>query len=74
MTLKHINMKHETQKQRIKEHLLKGKSLTPLQAFKKFGSMRLSGVIFKLKKEGLPIQTEIIQVKDKRVARYYIEK
>ena len=63
-----------SQKAMIRAHLLDGKSITPLEALNKFGSLRLSAIIFRLREEGLPIVTEKIQVSPKkRVARYFIK-
>ena len=63
-----------SQKAMIRAHLLDGKSITPLEALNKFGSLRLSAIIFRLREEGLPIEMERLQVSPKkRVARYYIK-
>lgn len=60
-----------TQKSLIKEYLLTGKHLTPLEALEWFGSMRLAAIVHTLKKEGLDIQTDIITTTTgKKVASY----
>lgn len=67
------NEEFGTQKANVRAWLLKGRSITPLEALNKFGSLRLSAIIFDLREEGLPIVTEKIQVSPrKRVARYYL--
>ena len=64
-----------TQKANVRAWLLNGNTITPLEAFNKFGSLRLSAIIFDLREEGLPIVTEKIQVSHrKRVAQYYLPK
>ena len=44
-----------SQKQQVLEYLQKGYSLTPKEAMKKFGSMRLGALIFDLWAEGYDI-------------------
>ena len=44
-----------SQKQQVLEYLQKGYSLTPKEAMKKFGSMRLGALIFDLVAEGYNI-------------------
>ena len=48
-----------TQKEKVATYLKSGKSLTPIQALTKFGTLRLAAIIFNLKAEGLKIKTEI---------------
>lgn len=69
------NEEFGTQKSNVRAWLLDGKTITPLEALRMFGSLRLSAIIFRLREEGLPIVTEKIQVSPKkRVAQYYINK
>ena len=64
-----------TQKSQVREWLLTGQHLTPLEALRRFNSLRLSAIIFDLREEGLPIKTDKIVVSTrKRVADYYISK
>lgn len=64
-----------TQKANVRAWLLNGNTITPLEALNKFGSLRLSAIIFDLREEGLPIVTEKIQVSPrKRVAQYFLPK
>ena len=69
------NEEFPTQKSVVRQHLLDGNSITPLEALNLCGSLRLSAIIFKLREEGLPIVTEKIQVSPKkRVAQYSLPK
>ena len=69
------NEEFPTQKSIVRQYLLDGNSITPLEALNLCGSLRLSAIVFKLREEGLPIVTEKIQVSPKkRVARYFIKK
>ena len=68
------NEEFPTQKSLVRQHLLDGKSITPLEALNKFGVFRLAAVVHELRDEGLPIEMERLQVSPKkRVARYYIK-
>jgi hypothetical protein len=68
----------ESQNSRIKSYLNGGNSLTPLDALYKFGCWALSSRISDLRKQGLNIKSELIEIisegKTKRVSRYSIEK
>lgn len=69
------NEEFTSQKSMVRAWLLKGNTLTPLEALKRFGTLRLSAIIFVLREEGLPIVTEKIQVAPrKRVAEYSLTK
>ena len=69
------NEEFPTQKSIVRQHLLDGNSITPLEALNLCGSLRLSAIIFRLREEGLPIEMERLQVSPKkRVARYFIKK
>jgi hypothetical protein len=60
----------QTQKKLIRKHLLRGKSITPLDAMLKFGCFRLGARIHELRSE-MPIQSELVALPNKkRVARY----
>ena len=37
----------------VRDHLQRGKTITPLEALREYGSLRLSAIIFNLKKEGM---------------------
>lgn len=62
------------QKEQILEHIEKYGSITPLEAQKLYGCMRLGARIWDLRKDGFEIVREIVEVETKsgkaRVARY----
>lgn len=60
----------ESQTIQIKEHLLSGKSITPLEALNEYGCFRLGARIFDLKEQGLNIKTEMVERNGKRFAEY----
>lgn len=64
-----------TQKARIKNYLLAGNSITPLEALNMYGCFRLAAVVFEIKKDGLDIKTEKVKMENgKYVARYSLNK
>ena len=64
----------QSQKQMIKEALIRGERITQLEAYGRFDCTRLSGRICDLRDEGLNIITEMIKTKSgKRIAEYHIE-
>jgi hypothetical protein len=68
----------ESQNKRIRKYLESGKSLTPLDALYQFGCWSLSSRISDLRKQGLNIKSDLIEItsegKTKRVSRYSIAK
>lgn len=54
----------------IKRHLKEGKTLTALQALKRFGCMRLAARIEELRRKRMPIKTELVGSGAKKYARY----
>ena len=69
------NEEFSSQKAAIRAHLLAGESITQLQALPWFGCLRLGAVIHVLRKEGMDIETERLQVTPKkRVGNYFIKK
>jgi hypothetical protein len=68
----------KSQNESIKTHLQSGKSLTPLDALYMFGCWALSSRISDLRKQGLKIKSELIEItsggKTKRVSKYSIAK
>jgi len=68
----------EAQNKLIKEHLQKGKSITPLEALHSYSCWALSSRISDLRKQGLNIKSELIEItsggKTKRVSKYSIAK
>ncbi len=63
----------KSQNEQIKNHLQSGKTLTALQALRKFNCLRLSGRIYDLTHEGLNIKSEMVSVQGKRIARYSLQ-
>lgn len=59
-----------TQKEQIINLLKTGRSITPMSALRNYGCFRLAAVIHKLKKEGMDIETTIINEGDKTYAQY----
>lgn len=59
-----------TQTEQIKRHILKHNSITPLEALRKYGCMRLAARIRELRAEGFSVQTAIVTRGDRRYARY----
>jgi len=67
-----------SQKKQIREHLENGMRITQLGALNMYGCLRLSHVIWKLKKEGMNIDKDMVRTapskfskKGKLVASYY---
>jgi hypothetical protein len=58
----------------IKGWLLNGYSITQLDALNMFGCFRLSARIANLREEGLDIVTDMVNVNDKRIAKYYLNR
>jgi hypothetical protein len=65
-------MKTSTQKKKILAHLEKGKTITSLTAFKKFGCTRLAARVLDLRRDGHPVKSERISVNGKHVSKYSI--
>lgn len=66
---------HDSQRLSIQRHLAKGRSLTPLEALKRFGCMRLGARMWDLKREGWPVRKCMVRVGNgKRVASYRFER
>lgn len=65
----------ETQRNIVRQHLLEGKSITPVQALNLCGCFRLSAIIYRLRHdEGLPICMEQPEASNgKPYARYWID-
>ena len=70
-------MSTETHTAKVLSHLKSGKSITPLEAFSKYGCFRLGARIWDLKKKGHPIQKTMVEVPTRdgttRVAQYWME-
>lgn len=66
----------ESQRKNIKNWLLSGKSITPIEALQMFGAFRLSAIIFVLKNEhDMNIRTDMVyEPNGRRYARYTLVK
>jgi len=71
-------METDSQNKRIKEHLLKGRSITAIEALHMCNCFRLGARIHNLKAQGMNIKTEMIEItsggKKKHVAKYSLIK
>lgn len=76
MKTDNINMNIDSsasQERMILEALKNGESLTPLEALKRFGCLRLGARIWDLKRKGHKVKKNIIKTASgKRVAQYFI--
>lgn len=54
-----------TQKQAVLNHLISGKELSSIEAINMYGATRLSGIIYKLKREGYTINVRSEKVKNR---------
>ena len=59
-----------SQKNAIRRRLLAGDKISPLTALRDHGCMRLADVVFKLRQEGLPVETHTRTQQGKRFAVY----
>jgi len=57
-------------KARVKVHLLKGKTLTAIEAFNLWRTLRLSVYIHRLRNDGVKIKTEMVKKGNKVFAKY----
>ena len=54
----------------IRAHLESGEAITPIGALSEYGCFRLGARIYDLRRAGLAIETELVQRKERRFARY----
>jgi hypothetical protein len=67
-------MKRKTQKDKVRQYLESGRSITPIEALEMFGSFRLGAIIFTLREEGMPIKTDFVTNRYKtKFAKYTLE-
>lgn len=66
----------ESQRKSVQDWLLKGNSITPIEALNMFGAFRLSAIIYILKYDyDMDIVTEMVyEGGGKRYAKYYLKK
>lgn len=58
----------------ILDHLQRGDGITALDSLRLYGVLRLAARIEELRKDGHIIQTHIVKVGDKEIARYTLVK
>jgi len=63
-------MKNRNYKARLKTKLLMGESVTPMQALKWWGCMRLSVYVRRLRQDRMNIKTEIVYKNGTSYAKY----
>ena len=67
-------MNRKTQKEKVRQYLESGRSITPIEALEMFGSFRLGAIIFTLREEGMPIKTDFVTNRYKtKFAKYTLE-
>jgi hypothetical protein len=66
-------MNTESQNKLIRKHLENGYSITQKVAFLTYGCFRLSARIYDLKRQGMPIITEMVYEGRKHYARYWLQ-
>lgn len=59
-----------SQTQQIRAHILKHNSITPLEALRRYGCLRLAARIWELKEEGFSTVKTMVSRGSKRYARY----
>lgn len=57
----------------LENYLLSGKSITKLEALKKFGVWNTGDVIFKMRKRGVDIETRMIKRGNNTFAKYKLK-
>lgn len=66
-------MKTKTKYKLVRNHLLSGMAITPLQSLKLYGLQRLASLINRMRNEGHKIKTIMVEEPDgTRYAKYYI--
>jgi hypothetical protein len=59
----------------LQRHLAKGHKITPLQALRKFGVLRLSARMADLRRDGWPVKARTVSLgQGKRVAEYSFDR
>lgn len=67
-------MDQRSQNEMVLAHLQSGKKLSSLEALERYGIFRLGARCYDLKKQGVPIVTEMVTKNGKRFAEYKLEK
>jgi hypothetical protein len=63
-------MNTKSANQKLREWVMKGKPITPLQALNQFGILRLSARILEMRNDGYDIVTKMIERDGKKFAQY----
>lgn len=61
-----------SQKDKVLAYLQDGNAITPLEALRLFGSLRLGAIIFTLRESGYDIRTTMVQGVNNRYASYHL--
>lgn len=61
-----------TQKEKIIRAWKRGRVLTPLQALREFGTLRLSARAYDAKRDGLDIRSKLVKRGKRHVCAYYL--
>lgn len=56
----------------LRNYLLQGKTITSLQALRRWGTIRLPVYVQRLRNEGYKVKTEMVKEKGKTFAKYYL--
>lgn len=66
-------MKTQTKYKLVRNHLLSGMPITPLQSLRLYGLQRLASLINRMRNEGHKVKTVMVEEPDgTRYAKYYI--
>jgi hypothetical protein len=63
----------KSQTKLIKDHLQAGHSITPLQALRLYGCLRLGARIYDLKRDGLDIDSHLVRQNGKQFSEYSLK-
>lgn len=64
-------MDRQSQKAAVLAYLREGNSLTPMDALRLFGSMRIGARIYELKQEGYDVRSELIKLPSGKIVAQY---
>lgn len=64
--------RHSSQRAQVRYHLLAGRTITALEALNLYGSFRLAAIIYRLRGEGLAIETHRTTLNGKTYATYIL--
>lgn len=58
--------------QRLKIHLLKGRTITGLEALRRWGTIRLASYVERLRRKGYVVKTVMVTKGNKSFAKYHL--